>query len=181
MWAFAVNTFPRFTQNVTAHPQSMVHRSKFDWLLWECAALGENIHIPPTEPTRNSGGEKSAKNPLPEIGDILRPRSIWHAVSNYQDGGIKKAVRRKNKDWNDTLSKDLNQFNFVFEVVNTRENEKGETRVRAPVRMTILERKNNFVSCVTWKSKNNFQKSGPTVHLASEILFYNNHIWSTYL
>ena len=38
---------------------------------------------------------------LPEIGDILRPRSIWHAVSNYQDGGdggIKKAVRRKNKD-----------------------------------------------------------------------------------
>ena len=35
---------------------------------------------------------------LPEIGDILRPRSIWHAVSNYQDGGIKKAVHRKNKD-----------------------------------------------------------------------------------
>ena len=35
---------------------------------------------------------------LPEIGDILRPRSIWHAVSNYQDGGIKKAVRRKKKD-----------------------------------------------------------------------------------
>ena len=35
---------------------------------------------------------------LPEIGDILRPRSIWHAVSNYQDGGMKKAVRRKNKD-----------------------------------------------------------------------------------
>ena len=118
---------------------------------------------------------------LLEIGDILRPRSIWHAVSNYQDGGIKKAVRRKNKDWNDTLSKDLNQFNFFFEVVNTKENEKGETRVRAPVRMTIFERRNNFVSCVTWQSKNNFQKSGPTVHLASNILYNNNHIWSTYL
>ena len=32
---------------------------------------------------------------LPEIGVILRPRSIWHAVSNYRDGGINKAVRRK--------------------------------------------------------------------------------------
>lgn len=99
---------------------------------------------------------------LPEIGDILRPRSIWHAVSNYQDGGIKKAVHRKNKDWNNTLSKDLNQFNFFFEVVNTRENEKGETRVWAPVRMTILERRNNFVSCV-WlgRVKIIFKNQGP--------------------
>ena len=40
----------------------------------------------------------SNNDALPEIGDILRPRSIWHAVSNYQDGGIKKAVHRKNKD-----------------------------------------------------------------------------------
>lgn len=31
--AFAVNTFPSFTQNATVHLQSMVHRSKFDWLL----------------------------------------------------------------------------------------------------------------------------------------------------
>jgi len=59
--AVAVNTFPSFTQNVTAHPQSMVHSRKFDWLLWECAAP-ENIHIPPTERIRNSGGEKSDKN-----------------------------------------------------------------------------------------------------------------------
>ena len=119
---------------------------------------------------------KLERDTLPEIGDILRPRSIWHAVSNYQDGGIKKAVRRKNKDRNDTISKDLNQFNFFFEVVNTRENEKGETRDRAPVRMTILERRNNFVSCLTWQSKNNFQKSGPTVHLANDIQYNNNHI-----
>ena len=41
------------------------------------------------------GWNKVNINPLPEIGDILRPRSIWHAVSNYQDGGINKAVRRK--------------------------------------------------------------------------------------
>ena len=107
---------------------------------------------------------------LPEISDILRPRSIWHAVSNYQDGRMKKAVRRKNEDGNDTLSKDLNQFHFFFEVVSTRKNEKGEIRVRTPVRMKILERRNNFVSCVTWQSKNNCQKSGPTVHLASDIL-----------
>ena len=33
MCAFAVNTFPSFRQNVTAHPQSMVYRSTFDWLL----------------------------------------------------------------------------------------------------------------------------------------------------
>ena len=99
---------------------------------------------------------------LPEIGDILRPRSIWHAVSNYQDGGMKKLVRRKNKDWNDILSKDLNQFHFFFEVVSTRKNEKGEIRVRTPVRMAILERRNNFVSCVTWQSKNNIVKNqGP--------------------
>ena len=26
---------------------------------------------------------------LPEISDILLPRGIWHAVSNYQDGGMK--------------------------------------------------------------------------------------------
>ena len=107
---------------------------------------------------------------LPEISDILRPRSIWHAVSNYQDGPMKKAVRRKNKDGNDTLSKDLKQFHFFFEVVSTRKNEKGEIRVRTPVRMMILERRNNFVACVTWQSKNNFPKSGPTVHLASYIL-----------
>lgn len=31
--AFAVSTFPSLTKNVTAHLQSMMHRSKFDWLL----------------------------------------------------------------------------------------------------------------------------------------------------
>ena len=32
---------------------------------------------------------------LTEIGDILRQRNIWHAVSSYQDGVIKKTVRRE--------------------------------------------------------------------------------------
>ena len=50
-----------------------------------------------------------------------------------------------------TLSKDLNQFHFFFEVVNTRMNEKVEIRGRTPVQMMILERRNNFVSCVTFK------------------------------
>ena len=65
MCAFAVNTFPSFTQNVTAHPQPMVHCSTFDWLLWECAAA-ENTNIPPTERIGNSGWEKSDKNQNPD-------------------------------------------------------------------------------------------------------------------
>lgn len=82
MCAFAVNTFPSFRQNVTAHPQSMVHRSTFDWLLWECAAP-ENTHIPPTERIGNSGWEKSDKNQnsrvcVKERGKFLRFNSFYH-------------------------------------------------------------------------------------------------------
>lgn len=78
--AFAVNTFLSFTKNVTAHLQSMMHRSKFDWLLWECPAP-ENIHIPPTERIGNSGGEKSDKNQnsrvyVKERGKFLRFKSL---------------------------------------------------------------------------------------------------------
>lgn len=80
--AFADHTFPRFTQNFTAHSQSMMHRRRFDWLLWECPAP-ENIHIPPTERIGNSGGEKSDQNQnssvcVKERGRFLRFGSFYH-------------------------------------------------------------------------------------------------------
>ena len=39
-------------------------------------------------------------------------------------------------------------------------NEKVEIRVRTPVRIMILERRNNFVSCVTFKVKIIFKNQG---------------------
>ena len=74
------------------------------WLEVHTASIAAGFPPKPKEQLKKKWEDLSSATkakyakPLPEIGDILRPRSIWHAVSNYQDGGIKKVVRRKNKD-----------------------------------------------------------------------------------
>ena len=85
--ALADHTFPRFTQNFTAHPQSMMHRRRFDWLLWECPAP-ENIHIPPTERIGNSGGEKSDKNQNSSV--CMKERGKFLQFGSFYNPSVKR-------------------------------------------------------------------------------------------